>query len=82
MAGRVSFRPAIKSRVPLMLGIVGPSGGGKTMSALRVATGIQSVIGGDILGIDTESRRMLYYAKRFKFQHAEFRSPFGSLDYL
>src|SRR5262245_49783223 len=61
---------------------MGPSGGGKTFSALRLATGIQSVTGGDIYGIDTEARRMLHYADTFKFKHMQFDPPFGSLDYL
>lgn len=38
--------------------------------------------GGDIYGIDTEARRMLHYADRFKFKHVQFDAPFGSLDYL
>lgn len=73
---------AKRSAVPLMVGLVGPSGGGKTMSALRLATGIQRVTGGDIFVIDTESRRALHYAENFKFRHVEFKSPFGPLDYL
>lgn len=75
-------KAAVREATPLLLGIIGPSGGGKTFSALRLATGIQSVVGGDIWGIDTESRRMLHYADRFKFRHVQFGAPFGSLDYL
>lgn len=73
---------AKRTAVPLMVGLVGPSGGGKTYSALRLATGIQRVTGGDIYVIDTESRRALHYADRFKFRHVPFASPFGPLDYL
>jgi hypothetical protein len=65
-----------------MLGIMSPSGGGKTYSALRLATGMQEIMGGDIYGIDTENGRMLHYADQFKFQHVPFAPPFGSLDYL
>jgi gluconate kinase len=61
---------------------MGCSGSGKTFSALRLATGIQEVTGGDIYGIDTEARRMLHYADQFKFKHVQFDAPFGSLDYL
>lgn len=68
--------------LPLLVGLTGPSGSGKTFSALRVATGIQSVVGGDIFVIDTEQRRSLHYAERFKFKHVEFGAPFGALDYL
>lgn len=74
--------PAKREHVFLNVGIIAPSGGGKTFSALRLATGIQSVVGGDIIGLDTENRRMLHYADQFKFQHVPFEPPFGSLDYL
>ena len=73
---------ARRTSVPLMIGLVGPSGGGKTFSALRLATGIQRVTGGNIFVVDTESRRALHYADRFKFRHVPFAAPFGPLDYL
>ncbi len=73
---------AKRQAVPLMIGLVGPSGGGKTMSALRIGTGIQRVTGGDIFYIDTESRRALHYAGQFKFRHVPVTAPFGPLDYL
>jgi hypothetical protein len=75
-------KDAKREHVPLLIGLTGPSGGGKTFSALRLATGIQHVTGGDIYFIDTESRRGLHYADRFKFKHVEMKAPFGSLDYL
>lgn len=74
--------PAVREIVPLLTGIISPSGGGKTFSSLRVATGIQQVIGGDIVVLDTENRRALHYADQFKFIHVPFEPPFGSLDYL
>ena len=74
--------PAVRSHVPLLIGLTGPSGSGKTFTALRLATGIQTVTGGDIYFIDTESRRALHYADTFKFKHVPFDAPFGSLDYL
>lgn len=75
-------KPAVRDRVPLLIGLEGPSGGGKTFSALRLGTGIQKVTGGDIHVIDTEARRALQYADYFKFRHVAFDAPFGSLDYL
>jgi ABC-type dipeptide/oligopeptide/nickel transport system ATPase subunit len=75
-------KPGVREATPLLLGLIGPSGGGKTYSALRLASGIQRVTGGDIFGIDTESRRMLHYADKFNFRHLQFDAPFGSLDYL
>lgn len=76
------IKPAVRESVPLLLGLIGPSGTGKTYSALRLATGIQRVSGGEIIVIDTESRRALHYADQFKFQHLAFGAPFGPLRYL
>lgn len=81
-ARKFEAKAATRESVPLLIGLIGPSGSGKTFSALRLATGIQSVMGGDIYGIDTEARRMLHYADLFKFKHVQFDAPFGSLDYL
>lgn len=79
-------RPAAREQVPVLVGLVGPSGSGKTYSALRLASGIQQVAGGDIFVIDTEARRALHYAGdgpgKFNFRHVDFGAPFGSLDYL
>lgn len=82
MSREFNDAPAKREQTPLLVGLMAPSGGGKTFSALRLATGIQRVSGGEIFGIDTEARRMLHYADQFKFRHIEFRAPFGPLDYL
>jgi energy-coupling factor transporter ATP-binding protein EcfA2 len=76
------FKPAVREQTPLLLGLVGPSGSGKTYSALRLATGIQSVAGGDIAVIDTEARRALHYAGTFSFRHLDFAPPHGPDRYL
>ena len=75
-------KPAVREQVPVLVGLTGPSGSGKTWSALRLATGMQTVSGGDIYGVDTEARRMLHYADSFKFKHVQFDAPFGSFEYL
>jgi hypothetical protein len=75
-------KPATRERTPLIAGIVGPSASGKTFSALRLATGFQRVSGGDIHLIDTEARRSLHYADKFKFRHVAFGAPFSPTDYL
>ena len=80
--------PAVRKEVPLILAIFSPSGGGKTYSALELATGIQTVYQGDILVIDTESNRALHYAfdpvtkRGFVFKHVPFAPPFSPKDYL
>jgi len=75
-------KPAVLERVPLLVGLVGSSGSGKTFSALRLATGIQRVTGGDIGFVDTEAKRALHYSTKFKFRHVPFGAPFSPLDYL
>lgn len=75
-------KPAVREAVGLLIGVVGASSSGKTFSALRLATGIQQVVGGDIDVIDTENGRALYYADRFRFNHVRFGAPFSPLDYL
>ncbi len=74
--------PAVRGNVPLLIALIGPSGGGKTYSALRLAKGIQRVQPGPIDVIDTEANRALHYADEFAFNHVPFDPPFGSLDYL
>lgn len=73
---------AVRRNVPLLVGIMGPSGSGKTYSALRLATGIQRVVGGRIAYIDTEADRALHYADSFDFDHMPFGAPFNPTRYL
>lgn len=75
-------KPAAREQSALLIGLTGASGGGKTFSALRLATGIVSVTGGEIFVIDTDNRRALHYADRFKFQHVAFDPPHSSLAYV
>ncbi len=63
--------PATRSEEPLLLGIIGPPGGGKTLSSLRLAKGIQSVRGGDIIVIDTEGGRSRKYNDLVPFNIVE-----------
>ena len=73
---------AKRHAVPVLVGIIGASGTGKTFSALRMASGMQQVVGGDIHFIDTENRRALHYADVFRFRHVHFAPPFSPDDYL
>src|ERR1700722_12134355 len=82
-----NIRPASPENSPALMGLTGPSGGGKALSALRLAHGIQSVVGGDIAVIDTEALRALRYSDKtkfpsFKFNHLEFGPPFSSDRYI
>jgi hypothetical protein len=72
---------AVRSRVPLIIALSGGSGSGKTMSALRLAVGMQRIFGGTINVVDTERCRALHYADAFKFIHTPFDPPYSSEDY-
>jgi ABC-type oligopeptide transport system ATPase subunit len=75
-------KEAKREATQVLVGLIGASGTGKTFSALRLATGIQRVTGGEIYFIDTEARRALHYAEKFKFRHLPFGAPFDPLSYL
>jgi hypothetical protein len=68
-------KPAARAEEPLSIGMVGPPGGGKTLSSLRIARGIQNVRGGDIVLIDTEGGRSRKYADQIPFRIVEFDPP-------
>jgi len=85
------LKKAVRSAAPSWIALGGGSGGGKTKSALRLATGIVRVTGGKIAVIDTEADRALVYApangkaappETFDFEHLSFGAPFSSLRYL
>ena len=78
MTTEFEIKPAVRESVGLLIGLVGPSGGGKTFSALRLATGIQRVAGGDVVMVDTENRRGTYYADRFAYHHLDLRAPLSA----
>lgn len=73
------FKPAIREQVGLLIGLASGTGGGKTFSAMRIASGIS----GDkpFAVIDTESGRALHYADQFKFDHGDLRAPFTPESY-
>lgn len=82
-----TVEPATREQAPLLIGLTGPAGSGKTYSALRLATGLARVTaksgGSDqIVFIDTETRRSRQYAGAFRFEHLDFAAPYSSQDYL
>lgn len=82
--------PAVRRRLPLLLGFIGGTGSGKTLSALKVATGIAA--GKKFAVIDTENGRALHYAPvegakadnvmTFDFDHLELHEPFAPDRYI
>jgi hypothetical protein len=75
-------KEAVRAEEPLSIGMVGPPGGGKTLSSLRVAKGMQDERGGDIYLIDTEGGRSRKYADVIPFKCIEFDPPSKSEDFL
>ena len=63
---------------PLAIGVIGPPGGGKTLSSLLLAKGMQSVRGGPIIVLDTEGGRSRKYSTQIKFEIVELKPPFRS----
>lgn len=74
------FKQAVREQVGLLIGLISPSGGGKTYSAMRLASGIVGQ-GNRFAVIDTESRRALHYADMFSFDHLELSPPFRPANY-
>jgi hypothetical protein len=74
--------PAVRSEEPLLLGMIGPPGGGKTLSSLKLAKGIQRVRKGPIIVIDTEGGRSRKYSDLIPFEIVEFPPPCRSEDFL
>lgn len=76
----VTFRPATRENVGLLISLAGASGSGKTYSGMRLAQGIVGP-GERFAVIDTEARRALHYADMFRFDHAELKAPFTPMAY-
>lgn len=79
---RFEARPAARSEEPLLLGMIGPPGGGKSLSSLRLAKGIKSVRGGDIIMLDTEAGRSRKYSDLIPFHILEMPPHARSEDFL
>lgn len=72
------FQKAERKKAKLKLALTGPSGAGKTMSALRLAKGL----GGKIALIDTENGSASLYADKFDFDTIELSPPFTTEKYI
>lgn len=76
----ITFTPAAREQVSVLIALAGASGSGKTYSALRLARGISPA--GKIAFLDTEARRGLHYADEFDFIHADMRPPFRPAAFI
>jgi hypothetical protein len=68
------FTPAKRENVPLLIGLAGYTGSGKTYSALLLAKGLAA--GQRFAVIDTENGRASHYADEFEFDSTDLRAPF------
>ena len=75
----ITFRRAVRENVPLIIGLAGASGSGKTLSAMRLADGMAG--GKPFVVLDTEAGRAKHYAADFTFDHADLRAPFSPMMY-
>jgi hypothetical protein len=83
----MAFKKAIRENIWVKILEIASSGGGKTYSALRMATGfakeLSKLTGVEerIAFIDSESRRSTYYADEFEFDILEIKAPFEPEKY-
>ena len=83
-----TVRKAVREQIYTKIALMAPSGGGKTYSALRLATGMASEIkkttGKDarILMGNTEQKRGLYYANEFNYDIVDINAPHNPEKYV
>jgi len=77
-------RKAVREKIYPKIALMAPSGGGKTYSALRLATGMIEEMGGDkkILLANTESSRGSYYAADFTYDIVDIDAPHEPEKYV
>lgn len=81
-------RKAVREQIYTKLALMAPSGGGKTYSALRLATGMANEIkkttgkAAKILMGNTEQKRGLYYANEFDYDIVDIEAPHNPEKYV
>lgn len=74
-----TFRPAVRAKTPLIIGIAGPTKSGKTYSAHRLAIGLGD--GGTVAMINAEGPRGHQYADKFTYVACDLLAPFRPTAY-
>lgn len=75
------FQKATRSQVFLKDAITGPTGSGKTFSALRLAFGLVEDSGKRVAFLDTENDSASLYSDKFDFDVMPIRPPFIAEDF-
>lgn len=78
----LSFTKAVREKVFIKTLLSGASGSGKSVSALRMATGIARKCDGKIAMIGTESSRDLYYSNEYDYDLLQLEDPFTPEKYM
>lgn len=76
------FQKAKREQLWAKIMLAGPSGSGKSYSALRMAKGLAEKCGSRVAAIDTENGRIRYYADEFDFDDIQFETPFTPEKYI
>ncbi len=74
----LEFRKAERKQAKLRVGLVAPSGFGKTYSALRIAKGL----GGKVAILDTENGSADLYAGDFDYDVLQMNAPYQAAKYI
>lgn len=74
----IEFKRAERKQAKLRIGLVAPSGFGKTYSALRIAKGL----GGKIAVLDTENSSADLYANDFEYDTLQMNAPYEPSKYV
>lgn len=78
----MGFQKAKREKLWAKVLLAGPSGAGKTYSALKLATGIAKKCGSSVAAIDTENGRIRYYADEFEFDDMQLEEPYSPEKYI
>lgn len=78
----MGFQKAKREQIWAKVLLNSPSGGGKTYSALRLATGMARKCGSRVAAIDTENGRIKYYANEFDFDDMQLDDPYSPEKYI
>ncbi len=78
----MAFTKATKGKKPVRLVLGGPSGAGKTYTALTFAKYLEEITGKPTAAVDTEHYRMSLYADKFSFDVNNYEPPFDPRELI